>query len=162
MTTRIVSSVASEGLICSRSPDTPVKLQPGPANRWSPCLTGRPHRYAGRAGGRQLMNARNAEERTGRLLEVGRAIVSELDTEILLQRILDEARAITGARYVALGVLDEHRRELERFVTSGVDAETHRAIGEVPRGRGVLGVLIEGPRPLRLADVGRHPQSFGF
>src|SRR5579871_6444049 len=89
-----------------------------------------------------------------RLLEVGRALVSELDTEAVLERILDEARAITGARYVALGVLDEQRNELERFVTSGIDPATRRAIGELPRGRGVLGVLIADPRPLRLADVG--------
>lgn len=97
-----------------------------------------------------------------RLLDVGRALVSELDTEAVLQRILQEAREITGARYVALGVLDEQRIELERFVTAGLDAETYRAIGDLPRGRGVLGVLIEDPRPLRLGDVSAHPQSFGF
>lgn len=108
------------------------------------------------------MNARRGEDRTRRLLEVGRALLSELDTEAVLQRILEEARTITGARYVALGVLDEQRRELERFETAGIDAEVHRAIGELPRGRGVLGVLIDDPRPLRLADVGSHPQSFGF
>jgi signal transduction histidine kinase len=108
------------------------------------------------------MNAPTDDEKLRRLLDVGRALVSELDTEAVLQRILDEAREITGARYVALGVLDERRHELERFLTSGVDESTHRAIGDLPRGRGVLGVLIEDPRPLRLADVGLHPQSFGF
>lgn len=102
------------------------------------------------------------EDKLRRLLDVGRSLVSELDTEAVLRRILDEARAITGARYVALGVLDEQRHELERFFTSGVDEATRREIGELPRGRGVLGVLIEDPRPLRLAEVGRHPQSFGF
>src|SRR5438874_8133963 len=108
------------------------------------------------------MNAPPDDDKLRRLLDVGRALVSELDTEAVLERILEEARAITGARYVALGVLDEQRSELERFLTSGIDAATHRAIGDLPRGRGVLGVLIEDPRPLRLADVGRHPQSFGF
>jgi GAF domain-containing protein len=102
------------------------------------------------------------DDKIRRLLDVGRALVSELDTEAVLERILEEARAITGARYVALGVLDEPRGELERFLTSGIDAATHRAIGDLPRGRGVLGVLIEDPRPLRLADVGQHPQSYGF
>jgi two-component system, NarL family, sensor histidine kinase DevS len=102
------------------------------------------------------------EDKLRRLLDVGRTLVSELDTEAVLKRILDEARAITGARYVAVGVLDEQRGELERFLTSGIDAATYRAIGDLPHGRGVLGVLIEDPRPLRLADVGRHPQSFGF
>ncbi len=108
------------------------------------------------------MNTPPDEDNIRRLLEVGRSLVSELDTETVLQRILEEARGITDARYVALGVLNQHRSELDRFLTSGVDAATHRAIGELPRGRGVLGVLIEEPRPLRLADVSRHPQSFGF
>ncbi len=108
------------------------------------------------------MTAPPDEDKLRRLLDVGRALMSELDTEAVLERILEEGRAITGARYVALGVLDEQRNELERFLTSGVDEATHRAIGDLPRGRGVLGVLIEDPRPLRLADVGRHPQSFGF
>jgi signal transduction histidine kinase len=102
------------------------------------------------------------QDQLRRLLAVGRALVSELDTEAVLQRILDEAREITGAHYVALGVLDAQRNELEHFLTSGIDAAAHRAIGRLPRGRGVLGVLIDEPRPLRLADVGRHPKSFGF
>jgi signal transduction histidine kinase len=103
-----------------------------------------------------------AEDKIRRLLDVGRALVSERDTEVLLERILEEARAITGARYVALGVLDKGRSGLERFLTTGLDAATHRAIGDLPRGRGVLGVLIEEPHPLRLTDVGRHPQSYDF
>jgi len=89
-------------------------------------------------------------------------MVAEHDTEAVLDRILKEAREITGARYAALGVLDETRQELERFLTVGIDAATHRAIGDLPRGRGVLGVLIHDPRPLRLSDVGDHPHSYGF
>lgn len=108
------------------------------------------------------MTAPPEEDMLRRLLDVGRTLVSELDTEAVLERILDEARAITGARYVAVGVLDEQRSELERFLTSGIDPASYRAIGDLPRGRGVLGVLIEDPRPLRLADVGHHPQSYGF
>jgi signal transduction histidine kinase len=108
------------------------------------------------------MNPPPDNDKLTRLLDVGRALVSELDTETVLERILDEARAITGARYAALGVLDEERCELERFITAGVDEATRRVIGELPRGRGVLGVLIEDPRPLRLANAGVHPQSFGF
>jgi signal transduction histidine kinase len=109
------------------------------------------------------MNTSPADVRIRRLLDVGRALVSELDTEELLERILEEARAITGARYAALGVLDEQRLKLERFITGGLDHEqTRRAIGELPRGRGVLGVLIEDPRPLRLGCVGDHPKSYGF
>jgi signal transduction histidine kinase len=97
-----------------------------------------------------------------RLLDVGRTLVAELDYETVLERILEEAREITGARYAALGVLSEDRSELERFLTKGIDDETHRAIGDLPRGRGVLGVLIEDPRPLCLTEVGEHPQSYGF
>ena len=108
------------------------------------------------------MNAQPSDDRLRRLLAVGRALMSEHGTEEVLERILEEARAITGARYAALGVLDERRSQLERFITAGIDEATYRVIGEEPRGRGVLGVLIEDPRPLRLADVGAHPQSFGF
>jgi signal transduction histidine kinase len=97
-----------------------------------------------------------------RLLEVGRTLVAEHDTQAVLGGILQAAREITGAGYAALGVLDERRGELERFLTVGIDEATRREIGDLPRGRGVLGVLIENPGPLRLADVGRHPQSYGF
>jgi signal transduction histidine kinase len=102
------------------------------------------------------------DDRIRRLLDVGRTLIAELDPEAVLDRILEEAREITGARYAALGVLNEERNELERFLTAGVDGATRRAIGELPHGRGVLGVLIEDPRPLRLPDVGQHPQSYGF
>ena len=72
------------------------------------------------------------------------------------------ARELTGARYAAIGVLDAERRGLERFLTSGIDAATHAAIGDLPRGRGILGLLIDEPHPIVLRDVGAHPRSFGF
>ncbi len=97
------------------------------------------------------------------LLDAGRALVRDLEPEAVLDRVLEEARRITGARFAAIGVLDERRRELEQFLTAGLDHEaTHRAIGTLPRGRGVLGVLIEHPHVLRLADVSQHPESYGF
>src|SRR3954469_8210264 len=102
------------------------------------------------------------EHRLRRLVEVGRSLVTVLDPEAVLERLLEVARELTGARYAAIGVLDERRERLERFLTAGIDEETHRAIGDLPRGRGVLGVLISDPRPLRLADVGAHAQSDGF
>ena len=102
------------------------------------------------------------EDHFRRLLEVRKALVAELDPETVFERILEEARRLTGARYAALGVLDEQRMELDRFVSAGVDDVTHRRIGELPRGRGVLGVLITDPRPLRLAKVDGHPNSYGF
>jgi signal transduction histidine kinase len=97
-----------------------------------------------------------------RLLDVGRAVVSELDLAAVLDRVLQAGREATGARYAALGILNEQRTELEQFLTSGVDDETHRAIGDLPRGLGVLGTLIEHPQSLRVADVGQHPSSYGF
>ncbi len=97
-----------------------------------------------------------------RLLEAGRALVGELDMEAVLRRLLEAAREITGAGYAALGVLNDERTELERFITSGFDDDTVAAIGSLPRGRGVLGLLIEDPKPLRLRDIGAHPNSYGF
>lgn len=88
-----------------------------------------------------------------RLIEVGRSLVSELDLESVLARVLEEARELTGARYAALGILDERRHELERFLTAGVDGDTRAAIGELPRGRGILGEL---PRSATVAPLGRR------
>jgi signal transduction histidine kinase len=102
------------------------------------------------------------EQSIRRLLDVGRVLTRELDQRIVLDRVLEAAREITGARYAALGILNEKHSGLEQFLTSGVDEDTHRAIGDLPRGRGVLGVLIEDPKPLRLRDVGEHPNSYGF
>jgi signal transduction histidine kinase len=103
-----------------------------------------------------------SEQRLRRLIDVGRGLLSQLDLEAVLDQVLETAREITGARYAALGVLDRDRRELERFVVRGIDEQTHRSIGTLPRGRGILGVLIDSPRPLRIADVGDHPKSYGF
>jgi two-component system, NarL family, sensor histidine kinase DevS len=97
-----------------------------------------------------------------RLLDVGRALMSELDREAVLRRVLEVACEATQARYAALGILDETRTGLERFVTLGIDEQTRRRIGDLPVGRGVLGVLIDDPQPLRLGDVARHPRSYGF
>ena len=97
-----------------------------------------------------------------RLLDASRALVGELDMEAVLRRLLEAAREITGARYAALGVLNDERTELERFITSGLDADAVAAIGCLPRGRGVLGLLMEDPKPLRLREIGAHPNSYGF
>jgi signal transduction histidine kinase len=102
------------------------------------------------------------EPRLRELIDVGRSLVAELDPEAIFQQVLEVACELTGARYAAIGVLDEARHELERFITHGIDDGTRHAIGNLPRGRGVLGLLIEQPRALRLGDVGRHPRSYGF
>jgi len=102
------------------------------------------------------------EPRLRQLIDVGRGLVTELDPEVIFGRVLEVACELTGARYAALGVLDDDRQELERFITHGIDEATRREIGDLPRGRGVLGLLIEQPQPLRLANVGEHPRSYGF
>jgi signal transduction histidine kinase len=96
------------------------------------------------------------------ILDVARGVLAELDLDVVLERVLDAAQELTGARYAAIGVLDEDRTRLARFLTHGVDEDTRAAIGGPPHGRGVLGALISEPRPMRLADVGRHPRSYGF
>ncbi|HET9162450.1 MAG TPA: GAF domain-containing sensor histidine kinase [Solirubrobacterales bacterium] len=102
------------------------------------------------------------EHRLRRLIDVGRGLVARLDLDAVLSEVVEVARELTGARYAALGILDEDRRELERFIYVGIDAEARKRIGDLPRGRGVLGELIRNPAPLRLREVGEHPRSYGF
>lgn len=102
------------------------------------------------------------EGRFRRLIDVGSEVLSELDLEAVLHSVVEAARELTGARYAALGVLDPERRELERFINVGIDEAGRREIGNLPRGRGVLGELIREPKPLRLHDVERHPHAYGF
>lgn len=96
------------------------------------------------------------------LIGLGYSVLQETELEPVLERVITVARELTGARYAALGVLNARRDGLERFVTVGIDAETRRELGELPRGHGVLGELIREPKPLRLPDVGMHPRSYGF
>ena len=107
-------------------------------------------------------NSRSPEERFRRLIEIGSAILAELDLETVLSSVVEAAREITTAEYAALGVLNPDRTELERFIYLGIDDETKRGIGSLPRGRGVLGELIREPVPLRLRDVNQHPHAYGF
>ena len=102
------------------------------------------------------------EPRLRLLLEIGTSIVAQLDSEAVLRRVLDAGRELTGARYAAIGILDSERRGLERFLTAGIDDATRRAIGDLPRGAGILGEIIRHPEPLRLADISEHPRSYGF
>lgn len=107
-------------------------------------------------------SSRSPEDRFRRLIEIGSAILAELDLESVLTSVVEAAREITEAEYAALGVLNPERTELERFIYLGIDDETKREIGSLPRGRGVLGELIREPVPLRLGDVNEHPHAYGF
>jgi CheY-like chemotaxis protein len=100
--------------------------------------------------------------RVRRLLEIAHEVLADPDPESVYTRILEAARELTGARYAALGVLNEARTGLERLRTAGIDDATRRAIGALPRGRGVLGTLVSDPRPLRIDDLGHHAGSYGF
>jgi signal transduction histidine kinase len=104
----------------------------------------------------------STDNRLRALLEAGVSIGSELSLESLLQRLIATAADLTGAQYAALGVIDPSGKQLERFLTTGVDDETHRAIGDLPHGRGVLGVLISEATPLRLHRLSDDPRSVGF
>jgi signal transduction protein with GAF and PtsI domain len=96
------------------------------------------------------------------LLALAGGVLGEVDLDVVVDRVLESARELTGASYSALGVLDASRTELERFITVGVDEHVRAEIGALPRGRGVLGEVIRNPVPLRLSEVGEHPRSYGF
>ena len=95
------------------------------------------------------------------LLEAVIAIGSGLELEAMLRRVVEAAVDLVEARYGALGVIDEEQRLIE-FIPVGLDAEEIGRIHHWPQGRGLLGLLIKEPRPLRLADIGVHPESSGF
>ena len=94
-------------------------------------------------------------------MEAGLVLASELDLDALLQRIADLAREVVGARYASVGVVGEDGLLL-RFVYSGIDKETADKIGDLPHGRGVLGVLLKEGRPIRTREISEHPDSYGF
>jgi len=100
-------------------------------------------------------------DRERMLIEAGLALASEIDLDALLQRIVELATEITGARYGALGVLDPDRR-IARFITVGVTDEERAAIGDPPTGHGILGVLVDHAMPIRLSDLTQDPRSYGF
>jgi signal transduction protein with GAF and PtsI domain len=103
-------------------------------------------RFAGPASLRQLLDA-------------VMAIASDLDLAATLHRIVETATALVDARYGALGVVNADRTGLAEFITVGVDDATHQAIGHLPRGHGILGLLITEPHPLRLPRPARAPRS---
>ncbi len=106
--------------------------------------------------------AEDARARMASLVDAGLSLGRELALDDLLTRIVQSARVVLGARYAALGVLDASGTELARFVTAGLTEEEREAIGPLPRGRGLLGVLIRDARPLRLERIADDPRSSGF
>ena len=90
-----------------------------------------------------------------------RAIASELDLDRVLQLIADRVRDLVGARYAALGIVDSEGR-IDRFITSGITPEQRAAIGPLPQGHGLLGTIIRDGVTLRIPDIARHPETYGF
>jgi signal transduction histidine kinase len=101
------------------------------------------------------------QDRKDMLLEAGLTLASELSLPIVLQRIVDVAAQVTDSRYGALGVIGDGGQLVE-FITTGLSVRQRRAIGELPRGRGILGLLIHEPRSVRIKNLGDHPKSVGF
>jgi len=95
------------------------------------------------------------------LLDAVTSIGTDLSLPIVLRRIVESARTLVSADYGALGVIGEDQH-LSDFITVGIDGEQYDAIGHLPEGHGILGLLIVDPRPLRLRDLGAHEQSYGF
>ena len=90
------------------------------------------------------------------------SVASDLDLATVLQRIVEVARDLAGARYAALGVLDPSGTHLAEFITVGIDDEQRAAIGDLPKGHGLLGLLITDPRAIRVPDLNEHAERFGF
>jgi len=101
-------------------------------------------------------------DRQRALVEAGISLTSELSLDGVLDQLVRTAASLTEARYAALGVVDASGTRLERFLTHGLDEREIAAIGPFPTGKGILGVLIDEPHPLRLHDLSAHPRAVGF
>jgi len=101
-------------------------------------------------------------DRLRSLLDAVLGINSDLSLPHVLRHIVESAVQLIGARYGALGVLSEKGDVLSEFVNVGIPAEDVAAIGQLPEGHGILGLLIVDARPLRLPDLTKHPDSYGF
>jgi signal transduction histidine kinase len=97
-----------------------------------------------------------------RLVVAASSLITEVSLEGVLQRVVEIAAELIGAQYAAIGVLAPDGRLLESFTTYGIDAELRAKIGPLPRGHGILGLVIRAARPIRLPDLTRHPDSYGF
>ena len=101
-------------------------------------------------------------ERLEQLVGVGTLLTTELSLEGVLQRVVEVAAKLIGAKYAAIGVLGPDGRMLESFTTFGLTEAEHEAIGPPPRGHGILGLVIREAQVIRLPDLTKHPDSYGF
>ena len=114
---------------------------------------------------KELANLRKENERLherlSHLSDLSRRITSSLELTAVLQDIVEAACDLAGARYGAMGVFDASGR-VQTFVTHGITPEQRELLGDLPKGLGLLGVLQQDQKPLRLADISKHPRSIGF
>src|SRR3984885_10641063 len=106
-------------------------------------------------------DVRATQGRLRGLLRANALVAGELSLPVVLRQIVGAARDLLGARYAGLGVL-VRGGGLGQFVHAGMDEELVARVGDLPRGRGILGLLISAPVPIRLADLAAHPASTGF
>ena len=126
----------------------------------SPGTSG-PSRLTNRSRNRRIERSSRPRQ-LRRLLDGVLTIGSDLDLHSVLHTIIETAADIVDAKYGALGVLDETGTRLSDFITVGIDDAGRQAIGDLPEGHGILGLLIVDPQPLRLPDLREHPDRFGF
>ena len=100
--------------------------------------------------------------RLERLVVAASSLITEVSLEGVLERVVEVAAEVIGAQYAAIGVLAPDGRLLESFITHGIDAEQRALIGDLPRGHGILGLVIRAAKPIRLPDLTKHPDSYGF
>jgi len=103
-----------------------------------------------------------AQQRLPALLDAVISISSDLSLDATLRRIVEAARLLVEARYGALGVIAEDGEQLSDFITVGIDPDVVSTVGDSPRGKGILGLIISDPHPLRLPDLTEHPKAYGF
>jgi two-component system, NarL family, sensor histidine kinase DevS len=146
-----------EGVLCGIASSDEPEHEAGPTLAMLAGLVGSQMQLDG-----ERRRAEEAGARMASLVDTGLSLSRELRLDDLLARIVEAAREVVGARYAALGVLDADRTGLAEFVTAGLDDAQREAIGELPRGRGLLGALIRDARPLRLERISDDPRSVGF
>lgn len=105
---------------------------------------------------------RRGVEQFRALVEAGMVLAKELSLELVLQKIAELACKVVGAKYGAVGMLNEDSKGLSQFITVGIDEETKARIGSLPVGKGVLGVLVREAKPLRLNELSNDPRAHGF
>jgi signal transduction histidine kinase len=112
--------------------------------------------------GRARARASRAERQLRALDQAVRGISGVLDVERVLQLIVDRVRDLVHAQYAALGIVDPGGATIERFITSGISDEERERIGDLPHGRGLLGLIIRENRTYRIPDIATHPERYGF